>query len=110
MPVRVKIHSSVVSTIFSRSALVSTRSGTYEPVPTMCTGLVCRFDRGLRTGGLVEFGIEPLDVFDDVFVEVAFDELGGDADGVLDGLRRTRPVSLDANAVDAEQDRAAVGI
>src|SRR5688500_4283601 len=35
MPVRVLIHSSVVSTIFSRSAFVSTRSGRYLPVPAM---------------------------------------------------------------------------
>ncbi len=31
MPVRVRIHSSVVSTIFSRSALVTTREGTWVP-------------------------------------------------------------------------------
>src|SRR5258706_1446332 len=35
IPVRVVIHSSEVLTIFSRSALVSTRSGTYEPTPAM---------------------------------------------------------------------------
>src|SRR6266446_562293 len=85
MPERVTIHSSVVSTIFSRSAFVTTRSGTYEPVPTMCTDLVGRFDRGLRSCELV---IQPLDVFDNVFVEVAFHKFGGDANGALDGLRR----------------------
>jgi len=35
MPVRVRIHSSVVSTIFSRSWLVMIFSGRYEPVPAM---------------------------------------------------------------------------
>ena len=35
MPVREVIHSSVVSTIFSRSALVKIFSGTYEPTPVM---------------------------------------------------------------------------
>ena len=35
MPVRVRIHSSLVSTIFSRSALVTTRSGSALPVPVM---------------------------------------------------------------------------
>ena len=35
MPVRVVIHSSEVSTIFSRSELVSTFSGTYEPTEVM---------------------------------------------------------------------------
>ena len=44
MPVRSVIHSSVVSTIFSRSALVRTFSGAYEPVPMICvraTGAPC---------------------------------------------------------------------
>src|SRR5688500_17526433 len=35
MPVRVVIHSSEVSTSFSRSALVRTFSGTYEPTETI---------------------------------------------------------------------------
>jgi len=35
MPVRLRIHSSVVSTIFSRSKLVITLSGRYEPVPVI---------------------------------------------------------------------------
>src|SRR2546425_7587475 len=86
IPVRVTIHSSVVSTIFSRSALVSTRSGTYEPVPTMWTDLVGRFDLGLRNCGLMDPVIELLDFFDDVFVELALDKLGGDANGVHDRL------------------------
>jgi hypothetical protein len=34
-PVRVRIHSSLVSTIFSRSKLVSTFSGRYRPVPVI---------------------------------------------------------------------------
>src|SRR5437870_1301598 len=110
IPVRVKIQSSVVSTIFSRSAFVSTRSGTYEPVPTMWTDLVCRFDRGLRSCGLLELVIETFDVLDDVFVEVTLDEFGRDADGVFDGLGRAGAVRLDANAVDTEQHRAAVRV
>src|SRR5262249_2484763 len=35
IPVRVVIHSSDVFTIFSRSALVKTREGTYDPTPAM---------------------------------------------------------------------------
>jgi len=35
MPVRLRIHSSEVSTIFSRSKLVTTFCGRYEPVPAM---------------------------------------------------------------------------
>ncbi len=41
MPVRDRIHSSEVSTMRSRSVLLSTRSGTYEPQPVI---------RTLRTG------------------------------------------------------------
>ena len=33
IPVRLRIHSSLVSTIFARSSLVTICSGTYEPVP-----------------------------------------------------------------------------
>ena len=33
MPVRLRIHSSFVSTIFDRSSFVTICSGTYEPVP-----------------------------------------------------------------------------
>ena len=35
IPVRAVIHSSLVSTIFSRSKLVNTRSGTVVPMPSM---------------------------------------------------------------------------
>src|SRR5258708_13842634 len=35
MPVRVRIHSSLVSTIFSRSAFVKRSSGTYPPIAVM---------------------------------------------------------------------------
>src|SRR2546422_11225759 len=107
MPERVVIHSSVVSTIFSRSALVSTRSGTYEPVPTMCTDLVCRFDRGLRSCELV---IESFDVLDDVLVEVPFHKLRRNANSVFDRLRGARAVRLDTNTVDAQQHCAAVSV
>ncbi len=39
IPVWLTIHSSLVSTIFSRSAFVRTRSGTYEPTPVTTAGL-----------------------------------------------------------------------
>ena len=38
MPVRVMIHSSLVSTSRSRSAFESTRSGTWQPRPVIVTG------------------------------------------------------------------------
>ncbi len=40
LPARVVIHSSDVSTIFSRSAFVSTRSGTYMPHPVIAAYLI----------------------------------------------------------------------
>src|SRR5258708_25493534 len=43
MPVRVRIHSSLVSTIFSRSAFVKRSSGTYPPIAVMAAGLFSLF-------------------------------------------------------------------
>src|SRR5882724_6222248 len=83
IPERDTIHSSVVSTSFSRSAFVRMRSGTYEPVPTMCTGLRRCFDRGLRKLSLLDFVMELPDFLDDVVIKLTFDELSGDADGIL---------------------------
>src|ERR1043166_3145952 len=108
MPERVTIHSSVVSTIFSRSALVNTRSGTYEPVPTIWTDLVGRLDRGLRNCGLLETVICFPNLLDDVLVELAFNKIGSDTEGILDRLRRAGAVRLDADAVDAEKHCTAV--
>ncbi len=83
MPERETIHSSVVSTNFSRSAFVSTRSGTYEPVPTMCTGLRRCFDRGLRKCVLLDFVMELPCFLNEVVIKLTFDEFGGHADGIL---------------------------
>ena len=50
MPVRVRIHSSEVSTNFSRSALVSTRSGTNRPREVMrARGFFVRGGELIRT-------------------------------------------------------------
>ena len=51
MPVRWTIHSSEVSTIFSRSALVSRRSGSAQPVPAMTVPI--HFGRKI-SGRLIE--------------------------------------------------------
>jgi len=53
MPVRVMIHSSEVSTIFSRSALVKIFAGTYEPTPVNGTGAALEIVFGAR---VFEFG------------------------------------------------------
>ena len=54
--------------------------------------------------------MEPFDVLHNVIVKLGFDEVGGQADGVLDGLGRTGAVRFDADPVDAEQHRAAIFI
>src|SRR5207247_443464 len=87
IPERVTIHSSVVSTIFSKSALVRIRSGRYEPVPTMWTDLRGCFDLGLCNCVLLDFVMKPFDVLNDMLVELAFDKLGGHSDGILYSLR-----------------------
>src|ERR1017187_7607946 len=108
MPERDTIHSSVVSTSFSRSAFVSMRSGTYEPVPTMCTGLRSRFNRGLRKCDLLDFVMELPGFLNEMLVKLAFNKLGGHANGILGRIRRAGAVGLDADAVNAQQDGAAV--
>ena len=75
-------------------------------MPTMWTGLAGCRDRGLRRLVLVEFGMEFLCLLNDVFVELAFGEFGGDADGVFEGFGGAGSVGFDADTVDAEQEMA----
>src|SRR5688572_22169205 len=95
MPVRVTIHSSEVSTIFSRSAFDNTRSGRKLPVPAMVAPRVA-----LGMGGSQEV--------EDVRVHLLLDEGRGRADRAADGARRRAAVADEDDAVDAEQRRAAV--
>src|SRR5688572_7067778 len=97
MPVRVTIHSSDVSTIFSRSALDSTRSGRARPVPAMVAPR-----RGLG------FGMGGSQQVEDVRVDALLDERRGGADRAADGARGRAAVADEDDAVDAEQWRAAV--
>src|SRR5262245_48991396 len=70
IPVRSRIHSSEVSTIRSRSWLVSRPSGTYMPVPAIVAP---------RTSGR---GVTVrLDFFPDVLVHALLDEGGHGVDG-----------------------------
>jgi hypothetical protein len=55
MPVRCRIHSSLVSTIFSRSAFVSRRGGTYVASDLMVVG------RPPARGAVRSAGREPVD-------------------------------------------------
>src|SRR5437867_3226375 len=113
IPVRDAIHSSEVSTIFSRSAFVRTRSGRADPVPLMTALLSSRViessdprvrlrreRRGLRPGrGHLENFVV------DAVVDPVPHELLGHAHGVLDGTdggpavaddrRRTHPQERD---------------
>src|ERR1044072_2774515 len=70
MPVRSTIHSSEVSTSFARSAFVSTRSGTYMPVPVI---VAPRIPSGRR----IMIG---LDLLANVFVDAALHERGQGVD------------------------------
>ena len=82
MPVRVRIHSSVVSTSFSRSWLVTMREGRYTPVPA-----ICRPDSGwdgIGLGFLV--GTGNFGGPNNPIVHPVFDGLDGYADGITNRL------------------------
>src|SRR5262245_21878111 len=104
MPVRVTIHSSDVSTVFSSSALLSTVSGTAAPVPAITALRIFSFlpsggsDRQPRFG----FG-ERSDLLCDLLVHPAVDELPREPDGVLDRLRRGPSVADDHALARPEQ-------
>src|SRR5262245_16535724 len=98
MPVRSTIHSSDVSTSFSRSWFVSTRSGTYMPVPVM---VVPRMPSGRRV-------MVRLDLLTDVLVDALLDERRQRVDRAPECARAARAVADEADAVDAEQRRGAV--
>ena len=51
MPVRVRIHSSEVSTCSARSSLVTTRSGAKEPVPRITVERIVIDEKGTGGGG-----------------------------------------------------------
>src|SRR6185503_1273124 len=98
MPVRSTIHSSDVSTSFSRSWFVNTRSGTYMPVPVM---VMPRIPSGRRV-------MVRLDLLADVLVDALLDERGERVDRAPERARAARAVADEADAVDAEQRRGAV--
>src|SRR5205814_4355013 len=107
MPVRVVIHSSEVSTIRDRSALVRRFSGTQLPVPTIETvrRALPESGRGFERG--CRFMITA-DFLDDMRVELMFNRLGRHPERVLDCERGARTVRDDANSVYAEERAAAV--
>src|SRR5436309_8582024 len=93
MPVRSTIQASEVSTMRSKSAFESTRSGTYMPVPAMVA------PRGASGSGLMI----RLDLLADVLVHAVLDERGDGADGAAERPRTAAAVTDEAHAVDPEQ-------
>src|SRR5262245_27514493 len=93
MPVRSTIHSSVVSTRRSKSALVSSPSGASEPIPTMpMAGSAGNFAKR-----------QPLQLAFDLLVDALARIARGDVDGVLDRFGRRAAVRDDDRAVDAQE-------
>src|SRR4051812_26930636 len=105
MPVRERIHSSDVSTIFSNSAFVRMRSGRYEPVPIIETVRLGRSRRvrGRGSGWLGLLVMIALHLLDKVWIKLVADHFRRGAQGVLDGQRRGAAVGDNGDAIDAEQ-------
>src|SRR6266487_2128572 len=98
MPVRSRIHESEVSTMRSRSAFDSTRSGTYIPVPTM---VAPRTPSGRRI-------MVRLDLLANVLVDPLLHEPGQGANRAPERPHTAGAVADEAHAVDAEQRGRAV--
>src|SRR5690349_19087880 len=99
MPVRVTIQSSLVSTIFSRSKLVSTRSGTWAPTPAMPAP---------RSGVGRSRPASARDLSADLIDNPMLHRFSGGADRVRDRPPVRSAVADDADAVDPEQRGATV--
>src|SRR6266571_248070 len=116
IPVRDLIQSSEVSTIFSRSALVSTRDGSAEPVPRMTARLSLRAiqllrrhraaarERRARSGRRRD----PEDLVVDPIVDPVAHEVQRDPYRVLDGARRRPAVTDDRRRTHAQKRHASV--
>src|SRR5262245_24126131 len=98
IPVRSRIHSSLVSTMRSKSALVSTRSGTYIPVPAM---VAPRMASGRAD-------VVGKDLLPNVLVHALVDETGQRADRAAERLGLARPVADEAHTIDPEERRGPV--
>ena len=96
MPVRLMIHSSVVSTMCSSSLLLSTRLGRYAPVEMM-EELRRKLDSDWGRFGIVVLG----DRANNTRIHLLSHGFPRDPDRVADRTRRRVAVRLDANAVHA---------
>src|ERR1700730_5580425 len=104
IPVRDMIHSSEVSTSFSRSALERIFFGTAAPVPR----IFARFTGPTAPLGLHEPVFARVELGDlglDRLGEPPLGEFGGEADRVLDGLGRGAAMANDHAALDSQQGR-----
>src|SRR5579862_4808867 len=110
IPVCDSIHASVVETEAASSALASTRSGTHRPMPTIVDPLRTRLLPGLDCGeSLGERQLrQACHVGPDRVDHARADRFGGQTDGVAHRSGFGTSVAHDADAVDAQQRRAAV--
>src|ERR1041385_5760499 len=113
MPVRVVIHSSEVSTIFSRSAFVRMPSGYARPVPSIAAlgsaiapPVFLNFRGGAHSHGLARVCLA--DAALDARERAVLGELLDVADGVTHGARVRAAVADDDDAAHAQKRRAAV--
>src|SRR6266850_1020512 len=114
MPVRERIQSSDVSTIFSRSRLVRILSGSDDPVPRMTARFspgifgslrgdpVAGRDRRAELAGRRD----PDDFLMDPIVHPIAHEVEGDPHGVLDGAHRGAAVADDGRPTHAQERHA----
>src|SRR2546422_3747558 len=116
MPVRVAIQSSEVSTIFSRSAFVRTRSGRADPVPLMTARLSPRVIEpphpqvrsGRKRRALIAGRRHPENLVVDAIIHAVPHELLRHAHGVLDGAHRRPSVADDGRRPDSQERHAAI--
>src|SRR3989441_5845435 len=107
IPVRVVIHSSEVSTIFSKSLFVRTRSGVQEPTPTMWTSRAGSIMPASRSGPSCGLRGELVQILADVVRHARLGAPGRGTDRVLDRARVRAAVRDDACPVHAQKRRPA---
>src|SRR5690349_18644329 len=112
MPVLAVIHSSLVSTIFSRSALVKTLSGTAAPVPVILARIINSTLAGCQIFG----GLPLLHVNGKIFLQLLGNLLiypflhivVGKTYGVLDRLGIGSAMAYHPHTINAQKGSAAV--
>src|SRR3984957_8984850 len=123
MPVRSRIHSSVVSTVRDRSSLVTIRSGKEPPTPAIMERigigfpdrgrLIPRESRGRESAVVLVFvpsaalvQSDPGQILADAIVEVVHHHVHRDVDGMREAARVGAAVRLHHDAVQPDHDGA----